>query len=211
MTVFDYGSLAAVRRQKGITLIVGLILLLVMTMLGLTAVQVTTQQERMAGNLRDRNIAFQAAESALREGESALIRCVIDFNGNGAFDVEANSVDALALGALAFIASAATAEWTEDNSFLFDDFDDACTEPKTHGVFFQAAVAPRFFLERQPPVGGSSLEVGVSKDIQVTKVTSRGVGGQVTKVKSRGVGGSEAAVVVSEAAVVVLQSSFKMK
>ena len=188
MTVFDYGSLAAVRRQKGITLIVGLILLLVMTMLGLTAVQVTTQQERMAGNLRDRNIAFQAAESALREGESALIRCVIDFNGNGAFDVEANSVDALA-----FIASAATtAEWTEDNSFLFDDFDDACTEPKTHGAVFQAAAAPRFFLERQPPVGGSSLEVGVSKDIQVTKVTSRGVGG-------------------SEAAVVVLQSSFKMK
>ena len=194
MTVFDYGSLAAVRRQKGITLIVGLILLLVMTMLGLTAVQVTTQQERMAGNLRDRNIAFQAAESALREGESALIRCVIDFNGNGAFDVEANSVDALA-----FIASAATtAQWKEDNSFPFDSFDDACTEPKTHGDFFQAAVAPRFFLERQPPVGGSSLEVGVSKDIQVTKVTSRGVGA------SRGVDGREVAVVV-------LQSSFKMK
>ena len=193
MTVLDYRSLVTVRRQKGITLIVGLILLLVMTMLGLTAVQVTTQQERMAGNLRDRNIAFQAAESALREGESALIRCVIDFNGNGAFDVEANSVDALA-----FIASAATEQWTEDNSFLFDDFDDACTEPKTHGDFFQAAVAPRFFLERQPPVGGSSLEVGVSKDIQVTKVTSRGVGA------SRGVDGRGVAVVV-------LQSSFKMK
>lgn len=188
MTVLDYRSLVTVRRQKGITLIVGLILLLVMTMLGLTAVQVTTQQERMAGNLRDRNIAFQAAESALREGESALEnQCVIVFNGKGAFDVEANSVDALA-----FIASAATEEWTEYNSFPFDSFDDACTEPKTHGVFFQAAVAPRFFLERQPPVGGSSLEVGVSKDIQVTKVTSRGVGG-------------------SEAAVVVLQSSFKMK
>ena len=188
MTVLDYRSLVTVRRQKGITLIVGLILLLVMTMLGLTAVQVTTQQERMAGNLRDRNIAFQAAESALREGESALEnQCVIVFNGKGAFDVEANSKDKPAI-----IASAATAEWTEDNSFPFDSFDDACTEPKTHGVFFQAAVPPRFFLERQPPVGGSSLEVGVSKDIQVTKVTSRGVGG-------------------SEAAVVVLQSSFKMK
>ena len=194
MTVLDYRSLVTVRRQKGITLIVGLILLLVMTMLGLTAVQVTTQQERMAGNLRDRNIAFQAAESALREGESALEnQCVIVFNGKGAFDVEANSEDELA-----FIASAATAQWTEDNSFPFDSFDDACTEPKTHGDFFQAAVAPRFFLERQPPVGGSSLEVGVSKDIQVTKVTSRGVGA------SRGDDGSEVAVVV-------LQSSFKMK
>ena len=189
MTVFDYGSLAAVRRQKGITLIVGLILLLVMTMLGLTAVQVTTQQERMAGNLRDRNIAFQAAESALREGESALIRCVIDFSGNGAYDVEAN------------IVAASTPEWTEeteeteeteDSSFLFDDFDDACTEPKTHSAFFQAVAAPRFFLERQPPVGGASLETGVPKTMEVFKVTSRGVGGSV-------------------AAVVVLQSSFKMK
>ncbi len=199
MTVLDYRSLVTVRRQKGITLIVGLILLLVMTMLGLTAVQVTTQQERMAGNLRDRNIAFQAAESALREGESALEnQCVIVFNGKGAFDVEANSVEANREGALAFIASAATEQWTEHNSFPFDSFDDACTEPKTHSAFFQAVAAPRFFLERQPPVGGASLEVGVSKDIQVTKVTSRGVGA------SRGDDGSEVAVVV-------LQSSFKMK
>ena len=186
MTVLDYRSLVTVRRQKGITLIVGLILLLVMTMLGLTAVQVTTQQERMAGNLRDRNIAFQAAESALREGESALIRCVIDFSGNGAYDVEANSEDDLV-----FIVAASTAELKEDSSFLFDDFDDACTEPKTHGAVFQAAAAPRFFLERQPPVGGVDLEIG-EKTTEVFKVTSRGVGG-------------------SEAAVVVLQSSFKMK
>ena len=185
MIIVKNVSLAALRKQNGITLIVGLILLLVMTMLGLTAIQVTTQQERMAGNLRDRNIAFQAAESALREGESALIRCVIDFSGNGAYDVEANSEDELA-----FIVAASTAELKEDSSFLFDDFDDACTEPKTHSAFFQAVAAPRFFLERQPPVGGASLETGVPKTMEVFKVTSRGVGG-------------------SEAAVVVLQSSFK--
>ena len=191
MIIVKNVSLAALRKQNGITLIVGLILLLVMTMLGLTAIQVTTQQERMAGNLRDRNIAFQAAESALREGESALIRCVIDFSGNGAYDVEANIVDVEAN-----IVAASTAEWTEDrswtedSSFLFDDFDDACTEPKTHSAFFQAVAAPRFFLERQPPVGGASLETGVPKTMEVFKVTSRGVGG-------------------SEAAVVVLQSSFK--
>ena len=178
MIIVKNVSLAALRKQNGITLIVGLILLLVMTMLGLTAIQVTTQQERMAGNLRDRNIAFQAAESALREGESALIRCVIDFSGNGAYDVEAN------------IVAASTAELKEDSSFLFDDFDDACTEPKTHSAFFQAVAAPRFFLERQPPVGGASLETGVPKTMEVFKVTSRGVGG-------------------SQAAVVVLQSSFK--
>lgn len=183
MIIVKNVSLAALRKQNGITLIVGLILLLVMTMLGLTAIQVTTQQERMAGNLRDRNIAFQAAESALREGESALIRCVIDFSGNGAYDVEANIV-------AASTAEWTEDEWTEDSSFLFDDFDDACTEPKTHSAVFQAVEAPRFFLERQPPVGGASLETGVPKTMEVFKVTSRGVGGSV-------------------AAVVVLQSSFK--
>ena len=196
MIIVKNVSLAALRKQNGITLIVGLILLLVMTMLGLTAIQVTTQQERMAGNLRDRNIAFQAAESALREGESALIRCVIDFSGNGAYDVEANIVAASTADDVeANIVAPSTAEWMEDSSledssFLFDDFDDACTEPKTHSAVFQAVAAPRFFLERQPPVGGASLETGVPKTMEVFKVTSRGVGG-------------------SQAAVVVLQSSFK--
>ena len=60
------------RRQRGVALIVALILLLTMTLLGLTAMRSNTQGERMAGNFRDRNLAFQAAEAALREGEEIL-------------------------------------------------------------------------------------------------------------------------------------------
>lgn len=58
--------------QKGSALVVSLIMLLVMSMLGLTAMQSTTLQERMAGNMRDRNLAFQAAEAALRVGQDNL-------------------------------------------------------------------------------------------------------------------------------------------
>ena len=56
------------RRQRGAVLIVGLVVLVVMTILGLSAIQTTALQERMAGNLRQNNIALQAAEAALQAG-----------------------------------------------------------------------------------------------------------------------------------------------
>jgi type IV pilus assembly protein PilX len=59
-------------QQRGMALIVSLILLLVLTLLGLAAMQNTSLEERMAGNLRAENVAFQASESALRAGESWL-------------------------------------------------------------------------------------------------------------------------------------------
>lgn len=55
--------------QSGTVLIIALVFLLLMTLVGVAAMQGTTLQERMAGNHRDRNLAFQAAEAALREGE----------------------------------------------------------------------------------------------------------------------------------------------
>lgn len=60
------------RRERGAALLISLILLLVMTILGVTSAQTTALQERMAGNTRDREIAFQAAEAALRDGEGWL-------------------------------------------------------------------------------------------------------------------------------------------
>jgi type IV pilus assembly protein PilX len=59
-------------RQRGMALIVSLILLLVLTLLGLAAMQNTSLEERMAGNLWAENRAFQAAESSLRVGENWL-------------------------------------------------------------------------------------------------------------------------------------------
>lgn len=56
-------------RQGGAALIISLIFLLLMTLIGVTSMQTTTLQERMAGNSRDRNLALQAAEAGLRQGE----------------------------------------------------------------------------------------------------------------------------------------------
>ncbi|MDP3288403.1 MAG: PilX N-terminal domain-containing pilus assembly protein, partial [Methyloversatilis sp.] len=59
-------------RQRGVTLVVALMLLLAVTLLGLASMRGTGMQERMSANLYDRAIAFQAAESSLREAEALL-------------------------------------------------------------------------------------------------------------------------------------------
>lgn len=58
-----------VKSQRGMTLIVGLIMVLLMSIVAVSAIRGSNMQELMAGNMRDRNLAFQAAEAALRTGE----------------------------------------------------------------------------------------------------------------------------------------------
>ena len=59
-------------RQQGAILIVSLLMLLVMTLLGITAVSTTSLEEKMASNNRQRQLAFQSASSALRDAETWL-------------------------------------------------------------------------------------------------------------------------------------------
>lgn len=63
---------SALRRERGAVLVVGLIFLALLTLIGVTAFSVATQEERMAGNARDRLRAFEAAETALRECEALV-------------------------------------------------------------------------------------------------------------------------------------------
>lgn len=71
--------------QRGAVLIVSLLMLLVMTLIGVTGVQVTSLEEKMAGNTRDRNLAFQSAEAALRAAES-VIAAQVEANTLGTFE-----------------------------------------------------------------------------------------------------------------------------
>lgn len=60
------------RHQSGVVLVIGLIMLLLLTIISTTAMRTTSLEERMAGNLRNYNLAFQAAESTLREAEAYI-------------------------------------------------------------------------------------------------------------------------------------------
>jgi type IV pilus assembly protein PilX len=58
--------------QRGVALVVALILLVVATLIGLAASRGTALQERMSSNTFDRSLAFQRSESALRAAEAAI-------------------------------------------------------------------------------------------------------------------------------------------
>lgn len=58
--------------QKGMVLVVSLIFLLLLTLLGVSAMQNATMQEKMASSVMVRNQSFQLAEAALRMGESEI-------------------------------------------------------------------------------------------------------------------------------------------
>ena len=72
--------------QEGFVLIVGLVILGLLTMLALSSMRDTTMQEKMAGASRDSGLAFQAAESALRDAEN----CITATTPGCAFDAAAN-------------------------------------------------------------------------------------------------------------------------
>ena len=64
------GSANVALRQRGMSLFPAMMFLLVLSILGVAALNSTLLQEKMAGNARDTNLAFQAAEAALRDAEA---------------------------------------------------------------------------------------------------------------------------------------------
>lgn len=58
--------------QRGMVLLVGVVLLMVISLVALAGMRASILEERMAANLRLQNLALQGAEAALREGERWL-------------------------------------------------------------------------------------------------------------------------------------------
>ena len=54
--------------QRGAALITALVMLVILTMLGLSSMSTNTMEERMAANSQETNRSFQAAESGLDQG-----------------------------------------------------------------------------------------------------------------------------------------------
>lgn len=85
------------KRQAGVVLVISLIMLLLLTLIGISSMQTVIIEERMAGNMGDRNLAFQAAESALRHAEKFIKDNNVAVNASninkqqGAFDIPSAS------------------------------------------------------------------------------------------------------------------------
>ena len=72
------------QKQHGAVLIISMIILLMLTILGVTSMRSTALEERMAGNARDQHIAFEAAEAALANAEDFASTIAT----TGAFDLD---------------------------------------------------------------------------------------------------------------------------
>lgn len=165
------------RDQTGAVLIVSLIILLLMTIIGITAMQTTTMEERMAGNLRDRNLALQAAEAALRDGENWLASQVVRPNtaDDGSQTVwtrgaPVNQDDADASNDIDFFA----VDWGADG-VEYGTLANTTGNPSVPGV----AAEPRFVIEEYSFIPDDSDPMTRAKGIGVYyyRVTARAVGG----------------------------------
>lgn len=63
---------SAIAPDRGFTLLGILVMMVVLAFLALAAMNSSILQERMAGNARDKNVALQAAEAALRDAENDI-------------------------------------------------------------------------------------------------------------------------------------------
>jgi type IV pilus assembly protein PilX len=141
--------------ERGASLIVSLIFLVIMAMLGVSVAGVTGLEERMAGNTRDRDLAFQAAEAALRDAQVRLENPTFRGTVFPAFvAVNANS-----------------AEYWE-NCFETPVAPCITTYSPTRQLPTTGAGAvaeqPKFVIEKKPDVGTT----------QIYRVTARAVGGE---------------------------------
>lgn len=77
--------------QTGVTLVISLIMLVALTVLGVTSMQGTRTEISMAGNQRELGITFNAAEAGLRDAEAfiekSISKTIYSDTANGLYGV----------------------------------------------------------------------------------------------------------------------------
>jgi type IV pilus assembly protein PilX len=155
--------------QSGAVLVISLIFLLLLSLVGVTGSQMTSMEEKMSGNSKNHNLAFQAAESALLAGEAAtatlLPALCYPYTKNQPQDIP---------GIVANI------NWSDNN--------DTKIQTYNGGSLKDVKQPPRYVIFCNIPGQGKKSgpgEVGVSKSSSSSKwylITARGYGGTANSV-----------------------------
>jgi type IV pilus assembly protein PilX len=156
---------SARRNEQGSALVIGIVFLLVLTMLGLVGMQGSILEERMAGNTRDRELAFRSGEAALRDGESFLtVAALPPFDGTGGLYQPAEAGNP---------PQWETVTWNSTDSLQY-------SSTSLVGL----AAQPRYIIEELPPlpVTGESEKFGALPEAEMFRVTTRAVGGTANAV-----------------------------
>lgn len=135
-------------KQQGISLVIVMIFLVILSVLGISAMQGSTLSSRIARNEADRNLAFQAAEAALRDGELDARNLKVDIT-----ECTSNAV-----GCRTKIIDRATGGTNDFNDTCIDGL--CCSSPSA-GCGTAATVLPVWSVATRWDVGGASVRYGV--------------------------------------------------
>lgn len=161
------GLLAA--SQKGVVLVVSLIILLVVTLIATTNMETSILEERMAGNIQEYNVAFQAAEASMKVAEDWLSNQIVlpSTSSDGSTTVWSDDAPSQP--------GDSDEWWWERPTTWWDSNADAITG--LTGV----ATQPQYIIEQHfTSLQGQSLVVGTgqaSNSRILHRITTRGVGG----------------------------------
>ncbi len=157
-------------RQQGVALIVALIFLAVLAILGVAIARNSSMEERMAGNTRDRDLAFQAAEAALKDADADL-PCFVNPSSPPCPNPNPNPFDGSTPGLITYVANANDpAYWRAYNW-------DAASQEAT-AALANVEAKPRYVIEKKPNTIIPPVPPSVTPTtVQHFRVTARGVGG----------------------------------
>jgi type IV pilus assembly protein PilX len=143
------------QREKGAALVVSNVVLMVLTMMAVIGMGTSILQERMTGNLADREFAFRTAEDALRAAEEFLTDDALPpFDGT-------DGLYPASLGVLAGL------DWSVDDS------------REAPGEHYGTRDSPRYVIEELPMQPASEdllLPDEAPPEDRFFRITSRGVG-----------------------------------
>jgi len=156
-------------KQTGAVLFISLIILLIMTLLGISGMQTTILEEKMAGNYRDSNKAFQSTESALRKHEAWVHSQTTEpsRNNTGSNSVwSLNSMDPDDSNNITWWKERDGAWWNTNGLDYGVDLTDIQTRPRT-------IIEYKKFIPDTLVIGDGNTSPGLT----FYQVTSRGTGG----------------------------------
>ncbi len=155
------------QQQRGVALFISLVLLLVLTIIGVSSVQTTSLEVRMTRNEHDVLLAFQSAESALRDAEVELlaITSTVTFDGTGGRyeiadmgDAEIWSDDDV---------------WTGGNSTVANPVDGTADNARYIIEYLGPVLRDENAHQQEDPYSSSAT----TDRVEMFRVTARGIGG----------------------------------
>ncbi|MES2015148.1 MAG: PilX N-terminal domain-containing pilus assembly protein [Pseudomonadota bacterium] len=150
----------AIVRQQGAALLVCLIILVLVTLIGLTTMKSSMLQEKMSGGNSDKTLAFEAAEMTLRDVEQHIRVSITSVSGFAA-GCEAG----LCLSPIDGTSVADSVDWESDRVALFGAGSHA---DALSGLARQPKYIIELLSEMQPPQGESIKAYATGTGYRIT-------------------------------------------